>query len=68
MIFRAYKYENVDKKMKNRKRWIENDYIVMIRNDPYSSDALKSKHTFESPYVSPGLGILHPTQGMKKKR
>ena len=33
----------------------------------YSSDALWSKHTFESPYIPPILGVLHPTLGMNSK-
>ena len=33
----------------------------------YSSDALQSKHTFESLYISPGLNVLHQAQGINRK-
>ena len=33
----------------------------------HSSDALKSKYTFEGLQFFPGLGVLYPTQGMNKK-
>ena len=32
-----------------------------------STDALSLKPTFESLYISHGLGILHPTRGMNRK-
>ena len=32
-----------------------------------SSDAIQSKHTFESLYISTRLGVLHPPRGMNIK-
>ena len=41
--------------------------ILVFAMKTHSNTALKSKHTFESPYILLGLGILHLTRGTKKK-
>ena len=59
--FRVWKYENIDEKMRKKKRLMENNYNIKFSKKAHCSDALKSKHIFEIPYISFLLDVLKPT-------